>query len=659
MSQGGADKEFGAVPGRVPGSVSGSHFKNDKVHRVNGVHVHALETGRNRLLVTGALLILAFMIIGIRLVELTILTEESEPRLAKSTAAPMSRSDIVDRNGYIIATSLPTVSLYADPRIMLNARENVREITDQLARILPDANPETIYKRLSSKAKFVWIERNLTPEQHFAVNRLGVPGLLFKAGERRVYPQGPLMAHILGMTDVDGRGVAGIEKFFDQSLRIGGSALKLSVDVRVQEILRTELKSALDEFKAIGAAGVVLDVQSGEIIAMSSLPDFDANRPKTSRGDAGFNRVTKGLYEMGSTFKLFTAAMALDTGTVNLQSRYDAREPIKISRFSIRDFHARNSWLSVPEIILYSSNIGAAKMAVDVGGKAQREYLKRFGQMQPVSVELPEIGRPLTPAIWRDINTMTVSYGHGIAVNPLQLVNGVAALVNGGRRLTPTLLRQEPPYQDGVRVISEQTSTSLRKLMRLVVSKGTGRNAGVDGYMVGGKTGTADKLSGRNYSKDAKISSFVGAFPMTNPRYVVFALLDEPIGNKRTNNYATGGWVAAPIVKKIIARMAPMLGMVPDFEAKMSLPVIKTNKPRKKKNKTIRQVQPPVGKPPAYKPSVTVTPYRAPVADEAEMLRRVKEALKVVKSEIQGDLEDAFSVVPETAGKREQEVASR
>jgi cell division protein FtsI (penicillin-binding protein 3) len=443
---------------------------------------------------------------------------------------------------------------------------NAGEAVERLAAVLPDLDRAGLLARLQTRSRFQWVARNLAPKQQYDVNRLGLPGFGFQRGERRVYPHGPLVAHVLGLTDVDGRGIAGIERRFDRTLR-AGERLGLAVDLRIQALMHEELAVMLREFDAVGAAGLVLDVDSGEVVAMVSLPDFDPNDPASADGEPAFNRVTKGVYEMGSTFKLFTAAMALDSGTVNMQSAYDARQPIQISQYVIRDFHAKNRWLSVPEIVVYSSNIGAAKMAVDVGTKAQQTYLGRFGMLTPTAIELPEVAAPLTPSPWREINTMTIAYGHGIAVTPMQVASGVATLVNGGLYVSPTLLgRIDGEQVEKTRVLTAETSDQMRKLMRLVVSSGTGRKADVsgDGYAIGGKTGTADKLAGRGYGTRANISSFVGAFPIDRPRFVVLVLVDEPKGNQRTFNYATGGWVAAPVVGRIVKRIATLIGMPPE-----------------------------------------------------------------------------------------------
>ena len=536
-------------------------FENRKY--LQGNRQQTMERGRNRLLVIGVIIAFAFLIIAGRLVELTIPGKGAEPLLAR--AAPLrpavaDRVDIVDRNGMTMATSLPVASLYADPEHVLDAAE----AADKLVAALPALNRAEIMIRLKSKARFIWIHRNLTPKQKYRINRLGLPGLYFQRGERRAYPHGRMAAHVLGFTDIDGRGIAGMEKYFDNVLRNGETSLALSLDLRIQSLLHQELSLAMSEFKALGATGIVLDVQTGEVLAMVSLPDFDPNVPGSGGKIGSFNRMTKGVYEMGSTFKLFTTAMALDSGKVTLSDGYDASTPIHIARYVISDFHAKNRWLSVPEILVYSSNIGAAKMALDVGARTQKRYLDRLGLLHPAAVELPEVGAPLVPSPWRQVNTITIAYGHGIAVTPLQLTSAVAALVNGGIYRQATLLKQRrglPPK--GKRVLTAKTSKAMRELMRMVVRRGTGKKADAVGYMVGGKTGTAAKVAGGGYLTKALISSFVGAFPINAPRYVVLALLDEPKGNRKTFFYATGGWVAAPVVKRVVQRMAPLLGLAP------------------------------------------------------------------------------------------------
>jgi len=551
--------------------------------RIDGIGKEALETGRNRLLVTAAVLTLAFFGIGARLVDLSVISHEDAAIAGRATEAPsalVGRADIVDRNGVVLASSLPTASLYADPSDVLDPEQAAAKILT----VFPDLDPNKLLAELRRDGRFVWIKRNLSPDQQMNVNRLGIPGLGFLPEERRVYPLGPLTAHVLGATDIDGNGVSGVESRFDGRLREGAEPLRLSLDVRVQSILRAELTAAVTEFKALGAAGVVMDVNSGEVIALVSLPDFDPNDRSVLDEEARFNRATKGVYEMGSTFKLFTAAMALDSGTVSMDGGYDATKPIQVARFTIADYHPEKRWLTVPEIIVHSSNIGAAKMAVDVGTEGQRDYLRKFGLLQPSGLELPEIGRPLVPDVWRPINTMTISYGHGVAVSPVQLASAISALANGGTLETPTILAEsgDVPQRAGPRVISEETSDKVRQLMRLVVAKGTGRKAQAPGYFVGGKTGTAEKQFAGRYKKSAKISSFVGVFPIQAPRYVVFAMVDEPVGNKRTFNYATGGWVAAPVVGRVVTQIGPLLGVMPVAGTEEVLPLPLVDDERKR-----------------------------------------------------------------------------
>jgi cell division protein FtsI (penicillin-binding protein 3) len=529
--------------------------------RLQGIQSRSLETARDRLVAAGMVFALAFVVMAGRAVQLTMFDQDGETtRVAASPARFVSRADIVDRNGIVLATSLPTASLYADPQKI----RDPAAAAAALRMVFPDLEQPWLLGRLGSSRRFTYIRRNLTPPQAEAVNRLGIPGLGFEWTSCRVYPHGRAAAHVLGLTNVDGVGIAGVEQSFDQALA-NGERVTLSLDIPVQHIVREELKAAQSEFRAIGAAGIVLDVQTGELLSMVSLPDFDPNsRTVIEDEDARFNRITKGVYEMGSVFKLFTIAMALDTGTTSLRGGYDASRPIRVGGYTISDYHPESRWLSVPEILVHSSNIGAAEMALDVGGTLQQQYLQRLGLFGTPAIELPERGEVLPPRQWRDINTMTIGFGHGIAVTPLQLSAAVATVVNGGILRPTTLLKREPGAAlDDKQVLSARTSKQMRSLMRMVVTHGTATRAEVPGYLVGGKTGTAEKLVNGFYNRDKRISSFVGAFPMDQPRYVVWAMVDEPKGNKSTFGYATGGWVAAPVVGRIVSRIAPLLGITP------------------------------------------------------------------------------------------------
>jgi cell division protein FtsI (penicillin-binding protein 3) len=520
-----------------------------------------IEIGHNRLIVTATLFGVAFAVIAARLVDVTLLGMAVGPHLAHAPKAyQAARADIVDRNGVLIATSLATQSVYAEPKKI----GNPAEVAKKLAAVLPELKPEVILARLTSDKSFVYIKRNLTPRQQWEVNRLGVPGLSFQPEDRRIYPQGSELAHVLGFSDVDNHGLAGIEKSFDERLRASAEPLQLSIDVRVQHIVREELAAAIQKFQGIGGAGMVMDSRTGEMLAMVSLPDFDPNEPGAATDDARFNRDTLGVYEMGSTFKIFTAAMALDAGTATLNSSFDATNPIQISRFTISDYHAKKRWLTVPEIFIYSSNVGAAKMALEVGATGQRAFMEKVGLLHTPKFELPELGHPHIPMPWRPINVMTVAFGHGISVSALQTVAAANAVIDGGIMVPPTLIkRQTNEPVAGQQVVSFKTSMLMRKLMHLNVEAGSGRKGEVPGYEVGAKTGTAEKIGAGGYAHKSLLSSFLSTFPSNDPRYVVLMIVDEPHGTKETFGNATAAYVAAPASANVIARIGPLLGIAP------------------------------------------------------------------------------------------------
>lgn len=521
-----------------------------------------VEVGRTRLIVAGIVFAFGFLAVAGRLVDTMVIgpamVEAKQPR--DVVAATAAREDIVDRNGLLLATSVVTKSLYANPSEI----QNVESATARLLSVLPHLDADDIRKRLSLDRQFIWLERNLTPAQYLAVHRLGVPGFYFLDEPRRIYPQGSLTSHVVGFTDVDGHGLSGVEQSFDEFLMSDQGPLVLSIDLRVQHILREELARGAEEFDAIGASGVVMDVHTGEVLAMVSLPDFDPNRPAEADEISRFNRNTLGVYEMGSVFKVFNTAMMLEYGLATPASVFDASRPLQIGRFTIRDFHGKWRPLNVAEILVHSSNIGSALMARVAGAERQREFMRALGMLERSPIELPEVGAPIVPDPWRDINVMTIAFGHGLAVSPLQTVSGYAAMANGGTLVPATIVRQDDPDAiEGRRVISEDVSDTMRRLMRLVVTESYGR-ANAEGYLVGGKTGTAEKPAGRSgYNRDARLSSFIGVFPMTDPRYVVLATLDEPKGNASTYGFATGGWVSAPIVSRVVSRIGPMLGVMP------------------------------------------------------------------------------------------------
>ncbi len=534
-----------------------------------------LETCRMRLLFSAAAFVLIFVVIGLRLVDIALIPgAAAEPHIARVAPPPPvpARADIVDRNGRLLATMIDSPNLYADTRQIIDPREATRA----LLTVLPQLDAAKVYAALTSGKTFVYLQRHLTPRQQYDINRLGIPGFEFEPGTRRFYPLGDLAAHVVGYTDIDDNGRAGLEYDLNEELKNRSQPLQLSLDSRVQFVLRDELQKVVNNFTAKGAAGIVMNVRTGEIVAMVSLPDFDPNHPGAAERDvepghvnqAMFDKATLGDYELGSVMKIFNTAMVLDDGVSSMTSEYDASHSIHIGRFTISDYHGKHRWLSVPEIFIYSSNIGSAREALAAGAERQKAFLTRLGLLTPPKIQLHDVAMPHYPKDWREINVMTIAYGHGIAISPLACITGVAAIINGGI-LRPATLLKVPPGTDppGVRVISARTSEEMRKLMRLVVEYGTARFAETPGYVVGGKTGTAEKNKHGRYELTTLVSTFVGAFPMNDPQYAVLALVDEPHGNKESHGYATAGWTVVPATGRIIERIAPLLGVAPVDES--------------------------------------------------------------------------------------------
>ncbi len=525
----------------------------------------ALARAKQRLVFVFLSFALFFVVVSGRLTSLTLGNEPQEPEQLRALSAEgpiASRADILDRNGTILATSLPTMTLVADAKSVLNAPEAV----ENLKTVLPDLDGAKLLKDLTAGKRYVTIRRRLIPRQVFEINRLGIAGVGFTPEESRIYPSGEVTVHAVGYTDVDNNGIAGLEKGLDERLQSDPAPVTTSLDVRLQTILHREMKRAVEDFRAIGAAGLIMDVRNGEILSLVSLPDFTPQNAGAASAEARFNRASLGVYEMGSTFKIFNTALALESGLVRPAERFDTIHPIEIGGKTIRDFHPVKEWLNVAEILMESSNIGSARMAGRVGTEKQKAFLSSLKLTEKPSLEIPEVGAPLVPSdqSWKDTTTMTISFGHGIAVNAVQLASAAAALVNGGTRVEPTLLKKkEAGLEAGPRVLSEKTSARMRGLLRLAVRAGTGKSANVQGYLVGGKTGTADKLSGRRYSQNARISSFLGVFPAAAPRYLVFVLLDDPKGNAKTYGFATGGWTAAPVAGRVISQIGPLLNLPP------------------------------------------------------------------------------------------------
>jgi cell division protein FtsI (penicillin-binding protein 3) len=519
---------------------------------------------------------LVYAVIGARLVIFGITADPNAARrFSTHDRVATARPDILDRNGEILATDVTVPSLFGEPRRIID----VDEAVELLTAVIPDLDANEVRERLSSNKGFVWLKREISAQQMREVHRLGIPSIGFLNENKRVYPNGPTVSHLIGHVNIDNQGIAGIEKWLDSrglaALHMAGFAtdrlqkpVELAVDLRVEHALRDELIAARDKFKALAAAGLITDVNTGEVIAMVSVPDYNPNNPREALDPTRINRLTTGVYEMGSTFKLLTIAMGLDSGKVTLNSSFDARMPLRYGRFSISDYHAQRRVLTVPEIFTYSSNIGTARIALAMGIDYHQRFLKKMGQLDRLRTELPESAEPLVPKRWKEINTVTIAFGHGLSVAPLQAVMAISALMNGGMLIPPTFLKRTPEEaaQLGKRVVRPETSEMMRYLMRLNAEKGTAAKANVKGYYVGGKTGTSEKVINGRYSKNKLLNSFTAVLPADKPRYLILIMLDEPKAIPGTHGYATSGWNAVPTGGKVITRIAPLLGVTPRFD---------------------------------------------------------------------------------------------
>jgi cell division protein FtsI (penicillin-binding protein 3) len=526
---------------------------------------------RNRVLMTMAVFFGIYATIGGRLVYLGLQNPDESGGPASRVTA--SRPDLVDRNGEVLATDIKTASLFAEPRRIVDPNE----VIEKLAIVLPDIEVEETYHKLKSGAGFVWLRRQLTPKQQNEIMQLGIPGIGFRTEKRRFYPGGPTASHIVGLTNIDNQGISGLEKYVDDQgladLQASGLAVagdlrpvRLSIDLRVQHIVHDELSQGMEKYHAIAAGAVVLNVKTGEVMAMVSLPDYDPNNPYNAHEKDRLNRMSAGTFEMGSTIKTFTTAMALDSGKATLESRFDASRPLHIGRFTIRDFHGKGRVLTLPEVFIYSSNIGSAREADMVGIEGHREFLRRLGLLTRMRTELPEVATPTEPREWKKVHSITIAFGHGMSTTPLQTAVGAAALMNGGKLIPPTFLVRSGGEADELaeQVVSASTVEAMRYLYRLNAEKGSGKRAEVPGFRVGGKTGTAEKVVNGRYSGDKRFNAFLAAFPMEDPQYVVLAIVDEPKPEKPGMG-ATAGLNAAPIVANIIRRAGAMLGVKPEF----------------------------------------------------------------------------------------------
>ncbi len=537
---------------------------------------HRRLKGQNRIRLLGIGFSAFFAAIALQLGQLTLLHHSSGANSELAAHEPRSpRPDIVDRNGVVMATDISVASLFADPRKIIDVDEAVELLTANI----PDLDAKSLREKLTQPGRaFVWLKRQVNSEERDAVYNLGIPGVGSVDERKRVYPLGRLAAHTIGYVDVDTKGIAGIEKFLDDQGAIYTASLnqpethttapaQLAMDTRVQQAVTDEVAKAVIKFKAKSGGGIIMNVETGEILALASLPDYNPNADDKHLTSDQQNKLTSGVYELGSVIKAVTFAMALDHGSTTLQSLFDTRQPLVLGKVKIHDFHAEHKLQTTAEVFTNSSNIGTAKMALQVGLENHMEFLKRVGLLDRLITEVPESAKPLLPRTWNRVSSATAAFGHGFAVQPLQGLSVVADLINGGMSVPPTFLRRSPEEAAALshRIVKTETSDKMRYLFRLNVQEGTGSKADVIGYRVGGKTGTAEKVIHGHYSKDKSLATFIGAFPMDKPRYAIFVMLDEPVALPETFGFATAGWNAVPTAAKIIERVAPLLGVTPQF----------------------------------------------------------------------------------------------
>ncbi len=533
-----------------------------------------LDKSPRRTLVVAGVFTLVFAIIAGRLVMFGLKPQaEDRIRSAASDQVAAARPDILDRNGQVLATDIKVMSIFAEPRRLIDKDEAVELLTAAL----PDVNAAELRRKLGSRKGFVWVKRAVTAKEQQEIFHLGLPGVGFLPENKRIYPNGPIAAHVLGYANLDGVGISGLEKYIDNQglsdltsmgFKVAADDLKpvtTSLDLRATYAVRDELEKGIARFHAKNGAAAILDVNTGEVIAMASLPDFDPNTPVDALDPNRINRLSVGVYEMGSTFKALSVAMGLESNKITLRSVVDARQSLQYGRFTIHDFHAEHRMLTIPEVFYHSSNIGAARIAMMVGIEGHQAFLRKMGQLTRLRTELPESAEPLIPKHWGMLNTITIAFGQGINVAPLQSLMAVGALANGGLLIKPTFLKrsEEDAKVDAPRVVRPEVSESIRYVMRLNAEIGSARNANIPGYFIGGKTGTADKLVHGHYDHDKVFTTFMAILPADKPKYLFLTLMDEPQAIPGTYGYHTAAWNSGDVTGKIIERVTPLLGLPP------------------------------------------------------------------------------------------------
>ena len=538
------------------------NFKNALIGRRN------TKFRKIKLLMCGSLFLFSFMTIGYRTISLAGINKPSPINISFKTIKTdinenLPRGNIYDRNKELLATTIRTSSLNINPQEVLNKKNTIKKLIE----IFPQLDEVALKTKLDSKKQFVNILREISPKEHVLLLNEGIEGLKIRTKHKRIYPNNNLAAHILGSTDIDGSGIAGIEKSSDNQLK-NGKNIKISIHSGIQHITEKILFEQINKFEAEGGAAIVMNSKNGEIYAITSLPDYNVNNYNKVSNELLFNKATKGIYELGSTLKLITAAIALDSGLIKENEVFDVSRPLRVSSRTIRDFHPLNYAINIPEVIVHSSNIGSAKIAEKFGSETQLKYLRKLGFMNKMNLQIPEVGTPQVLMDRKLLSTMTISYGHGIAITPLHLASSTATLVNNGIKVNPTLFVSKT-REKHTRVFSKNTSNKIKSIMRLVVKSkyGTAKKAEAKGYLIGGKTGTAEKLSKTGgYLKKQNIVAFTSAFPINNPQFIITVMIDNPKGQKFSYGYRTAGWVVAPVVKRLVTRIAPILNIKPQNE---------------------------------------------------------------------------------------------
>ena len=538
------------------------YFKNNSFSKDDD-----FKTRRIKLLICGILLVTAFSIICYRTISLARVNKNKTANISfKGVKSKISehivRGNIFDRNKNLLATTVKISSLNVNPQEVLDVNQTILN----LIKVFPNLNKNELLEKLNSDRKHINLLREISPKDHVSLLALGVEAIKIENSNKRIYPNHSLASHVLGSTDIDGKGIAGIEKSFNKQLK-NGEDVSITIHNGIQHITKTILLEQIRKFKAEGGAGIIMDAKNGEIYALVSLPDYNANNYSKILDKKLFNKATKGTYELGSTLKLITAAVALESELINENEVFDVSSPLRISSKTIRDYHPLNYSINIPEVVVHSSNIGSAKIAEKFGPYTQLKYLKSLGLMDTLSLELPELGRPQVRTDKKLLTTMTISYGHGISITPTHLASATATIVNNGIRVDPTLLISKSSKINS-RIFSNKTSETMKSIMRLVVSNknGTAKQAEASGYLVGGKTGTAEKVNpAGGYFKKQNIVALTSAFPMDDPQFVVTIMIDNPKGKRRT-----AGWVAAPGVNKIVTIIAPISGVKPLTESSIN-----------------------------------------------------------------------------------------